>query len=127
MSQQRSISSTSSQRPALWNPSAGPAGVGRERVLELVAVVEHLDRRDDRLERGLRDPADPPERIGDLLLLGGDLRLVGEILEAAAAAGRVVRARRVDAQRARVDHVDRERLRMVALHLRHARANGIAG
>ena len=97
----RSISSTSSQRPALWKPERRPVFGLRERVLELVAVVEDLLRREDRLERRLREPADAAQRVGDLRLLRLDLRLVGEILEAAAAAGRVVRARRVDAQRRR--------------------------
>ncbi len=62
----------------------------------------------------------------DLLLLRGDLRLVGEVLEAAAAAGRVVGARRLDAQRAGLEHVDRERLGEAALHLGHARADPVA-
>ena len=42
MSQQRSIPSTSSQRPARCRPSSGPSGPGRERVLHLVAVAEDL-------------------------------------------------------------------------------------
>ena len=89
-------------------PAAGPveaerrAVLGlRERVLELVAVVEERLGRDDRLERRVGDPADPRERVADLLRLRLELRLVREVLEAAAAAGRVVRARRVDAMRRR--------------------------
>ena len=101
MSQQRSISSTSSQRPALWKPSAGACRRLRERVLELVAVVEDRLGRDDLLERRLLDPAEAAQRVLDLALLLLELRLVREILEAAAAAGGVVRARRLDALRAR--------------------------
>ena len=127
VSQQRSISSTSSQRPALWKPSAGPVGRLRERVLELVAVVEDRLRRDDLLERRLVDPAEAAQRVLDLALLLLELRLVREILEAAAAAGGVVRARRLDALRARREDVDRERLRVVPLHLRHACAHAVAG
>ena len=69
MSQQRSISSTSSQRPARWKPSAGPSSASRERVLELVAVVEDRLGRDDRLERRLRDPGDPAQRVRTCALL----------------------------------------------------------
>ena len=68
-------------------------------------------------------PADPRQRVAHLRLLRRDLRLVGEILEAAAAAGRVVRARRLDALRRRLEHLGRERLGVAALHLRHARAH----
>ena len=127
VSQQRSMSSTSSQRPALWKPSAGPGRRLRERVLELVAVVEDLDGREDRLERRLRQPADPPERLAHLLLLGRDLRLVGEILETAAAAGGVVDARRLDPLRPLPDDLDRQRLRVVPLHVRHPRAHRVPG
>ena len=56
---------------------------------------------DDLLERRLGDAAEPAQRVLDLPLLLLELRLVREILEAAAAAGGVVRARRVDALRAR--------------------------
>ena len=59
-------------------------------------------------------------------VLRRELRLVGEILEAAAAAGRVVRARRLDPLRARLEHLGRDRLGVAALHLRHARAHGVA-
>ena len=68
----------------------------RERVLELVAVVEDLFGGDDRLQRRLCEASDPLERVPHLVVLRGDLCLVGEVLEAAAAAGRVVVARRVD-------------------------------
>ena len=55
--------------------------------------------REDRLERRLGDPGQALERVANLLLLLGELRLVGEILEAAPAARRVVRAWSVDAPR----------------------------
>ena len=82
---------------------------------------------DDLLERRLRDPADAHERVANLVGLRLELRLVPEILETAAAAGRVVLARRVDTQRARIEDLDRERLRMPPLHLRHAGPNAVAG
>ena len=76
-------------------PTTGPvetedgALVARgERVLHLVSVVEELFCRDDRLERRLGDPGDAAQRILDPRVFGGELGLVGEILEAAAAAGR---------------------------------------
>ena len=86
------------------------------------------DRRggDDRLERRLRQPADPHEGVPNLRLLRRDLSLVVEILEAAAAAGRVVVARRLHPLRARLEHLHRERLRVTPLHLRDPRANLVA-
>jgi hypothetical protein len=88
--------------------------------------VELLDGRDDRLQRRLPHSAEPPQRVLDLRRLRSDLRVVGEILEATAAAGRVVLAGRVHALRPRREHLDRQRLRVVALHLRHPRANPVA-
>ena len=105
----------------------GPGRRLRERVLELVAVVEDLDGRDDRLERRLGQPADPPERLAHLLLLGRDLRLVGEILETAAAAGGIVDAGRLDPLRPLPDDLDRQRLGVVPLHVRHTRAHRVPG
>jgi hypothetical protein len=127
------------RQPALLDlehliPAAGlveaerrPVRVLRERVLELIAVVEDRLGREQRLKRGLGDPAQADERLPHLRLLRGDLGLVGEILEAAAAAGGIVRAGRVDPLRARADEVDRERLRVVPLDLRDARADGVPG
>ena len=83
--------------------------------------------RDDLLERRLLDPAEAAQRVLDLALLLLELHLVREILEAAAAAGGVVRARRLDALRPGREDVDRERLRVVPLHLRHAGANTVSG
>ena len=55
-----------------------------------------------------------------------ELRLVGEVLEAAAAARGVVRARRVDAVRPGREDFGGERLGVAALDLRHARADRVA-
>jgi hypothetical protein len=97
-----------------------------EGVLELVPVVEDGLGGHDRLERRLRDPAQADERIPDLPRLRLDLSLVGEVLEAAPAAGGIVGARRLDALGPGPEELDRERLGMVALHLGDARANGVA-
>jgi hypothetical protein len=98
----------------------------RERVLELVPVVEDLLGRENRLERRLVEAAEPAERVADLRLLRGELRVVREVLKPAAAASRVVRARRLDALRSRLEDLGRERLRVVPLHLRHARLDPVA-
>ena len=82
--------------------------------------------RKDRLERRLGDAGQPLQRVAHLELLLRELRLVGEVLEAAAAAGGEVRARRVDALRPRPEHLGRERLGVAALDLRHPRADAVA-
>jgi hypothetical protein len=82
--------------PSLVEAERRAGGGRRERVLELVPVVEDGRRGDDLLERRLREPADSRQRVADLVCLRRELRLVGQILEAAAAAGRVVLAGRVD-------------------------------
>src|SRR5207247_939906 len=64
----------------------------RERVLHLVAVVELRRRWENLFERRFRKPGEPLQRVGDPLLLRSELRAVREVLEAAAAARRVVRA-----------------------------------
>src|SRR5205814_5879443 len=66
------------------------------------------------------------ERFAHLLLLLFELRTVGEILEPAAAAGRVVGARRVDALRARFHDLDREGLGVAPLHVGDAREHRVA-
>ena len=100
----------------------------RERVLELVPVVEDLRlAREDLLERRLRDGAEPAERVEHLRLLLLELHLVREVLESAAAAGGVVAAGCLDAVRTRLDDLGRDRLGVVALDLRDAGANGVAG
>ena len=73
------------------------------------------------------DAPDPPQRVRDLLRLGIELRLVGEVLEAAAPAGRVVRARRLHAGGARLHDLDCDGLGMAALHLRDSRAHDVPG
>ena len=101
-------------------------GCLRERVLELVPVVEDRLGRDDLLERRLLDRAEAAQRVLHLALLLLELHLVREILEAAAAAGGVVRARRLDALRAGREDVDRKCLRVVPLHLRDAGADPVS-
>ena len=98
----------------------------RERVLELVAVPELLDRRDDLLERRVGEAGQPLQRVGHPLLLRRELRRVGEILEPAAAAGREVRARRDDPLGPRRQDVGDDRLGVAALHLRDAGAHRVA-
>ena len=112
--------------PALWKPSVGPS-VLRERVLELVPVLEDRLRRDDRLQPGIGDAAEPTERFRNLVVLGLHLHLVREVLEPAAAARGVVLAGRLDAVRAGLEYLGRERLGVVPLHLRHPRAHSVAG
>jgi hypothetical protein len=98
----------------------------REGVLELVAVVEDRLRRDHRLKLEALQTADAGEGVGDLRVLGRDLRLVGEVLEAAAPAGRVVLAGRLHAGRTRLDDLEGDRLGVVSLHLRDLRAHRVA-
>ena len=74
VSRHSSIPTTSSQRPARWNPSSTPVLARRERVLELVPVAELRRGGDDRLERRLGEPPDPDERVANLLLLRRELR-----------------------------------------------------
>ena len=126
VNQHFSISSTSSQRPALVQSERRTDVELRERVLHLVPVVELRGGRDDRLERKVDETCEPLQRIGDPLVLRRDLGVVGEILEPAAAAGRVVRTRRVDTLRPGSDDLGGERLGMTALNLRHARLDGVS-
>ena len=92
--------------PRLVKAERRPVRCLRERVLELVAVVEDRLGGNDLLERRLGDPSEPAQRVLHLPLLLLELRLVREILEAAAAARGIVRARRLDALRPRREHVD---------------------
>ena len=89
--------------------------------------MEDLLGRQDRLDRRFLEPADPPQRISYLRGLRLGLSLVREILKAAASAGRVMLTRRVDAQRARLQHLGRERFRVASLHLGHPRAHRVTG
>ena len=97
----------------------------RERVLELVAIVEDGRGRDRGLELDL-EPPDARERVGDLVSLGVELRLVGEVLEATAPALGVVLTGRLDARCPGLDDGDRDRLRVALLHLRHPRAHDVS-
>ena len=83
--------------------------------------------RNDRLERRVVDSTYPAKRLVDLRCLRLELRLVCEVLEPAASAGRVVLARGVDPRRSRLYDLERERFRVVALHSGHARADDVAG
>ena len=129
VSQHFSMSSTSSQRPALWKPSAGPSARRRERVLHLVAVVEDLGlARDDRLERRLGDARDALERVAHLRLLLRELRARTRDPGSGSrrTSGKCSHGASTRCGPAR-DDLGRERLRVPALHLRHARAHAIAG
>src|SRR5581483_12049187 len=100
----------------------------RERVLELVAVMEDLRlARDDLPQRRIGDAAEALKRIAHLRVLLLELHPVGEILETASSARGIVDAGRVDAVRARTHDAGRERLRVSALHLRHARTDAVSG
>src|SRR5439155_12448510 len=113
--------------PGNVQPERRPFVGLRERVLHLVAVVEDLRGADDRLERRVCDAGDARQRVTDPRVLRRELRLVGEILEAAAAAGRVVPTRVLDADGPRFDHFRGDRLRVTALYLRDPRAHLVAG
>ena len=113
--------------PRLVEAERGAGGGRGERILELVAVEELGLRRNDRLHRRVREPADPLQSVANLILLRLDLGLVSKILETAAAAGRVMGARRLDALGARLDNLDGERLGMAPLDLRDASAHRVAG
>ena len=80
-----------------------------------------------RLERRLGDAPEPHERVTHLGRLLRELHVVGEVLEAAAAAGGEVVARRLDAVGARLHDLHGRRLRMAAADLRHAGAHDVAG
>ena len=99
----------------------------RERVLELVAVVELRLGGDGLLERRLRDPPETHERVAHLSRLLGELDVVREVLEAAAAARRIVVARRLHTVGAGLDDLHRQRLGMASPHLRHAGAHDVPG
>ena len=58
-----------------------------EGVLELVAVAPLLGRRHDLLQLEAVEAAEPAQRLADLLLLVGELALVGEALPGGAGAG----------------------------------------
>jgi hypothetical protein len=88
--------------------------------------VELLHRADDRFGREIVDPGDPAERVADPGCLRLELSFVGEILEAAAAADAEMLARRLDANRARYEHLDEVGLGVAALRLRDPRAHRVS-
>jgi len=94
-----------------------------ERVLELVAVAPLLQRGDDLVEREAVELADSPQRVVDLLLLDGELALVGQHLPRDA---RMIGARR-DPLRAGLEHLQRARLGIGALALGDDRPHAITG
>ena len=108
-------------------PELGAVLSRRERVLELVAVAVDGCCRHDLFERRIRDPPDSDERIANLLLLLGDLSLVGEILEAATSADAEVPARSIDPRWTGLEDDLGGRLGEAALRLGHLRAYTIAG
>ena len=115
--------------PAAGSMEAESRPLGRrgERVLELVAVVEDLRlARKDRLERRLGDAREPLQSVAHLELLLLELRLVGEILEPAAAALRVMGARGLHAHRPGSDDLCRDSLGVAPLHLGHTRLHRVA-
>ena len=119
VSQHRSMSSTSSQRPARWKPSPRPVRRRRERVLELVAVVEGRLRRDGRLELEAESPPIRAERVARPASPSpraaprtrdpgsGSRRSAGKCAQGASTRSAL-----------RLEHLDRARLGVAALHLR---------
>jgi hypothetical protein len=89
--------------------------------------VENVRGRNDLLEWRRLDAAEPDERVAHPLGLLLHLRVVGQILETAAAARGVVAARRLDAPRAGRHDLCRQGLREIALHLRHTCSDAVAG
>jgi hypothetical protein len=88
--------------------------------------VEDRLRRNSGLELEVGKAADPGQGVRDLARFGLELPLVRKILEAAAAARRIVHAGSLDAVGARLEHFDGDRLRVASLHLGDARSNGVA-
>jgi hypothetical protein len=82
-------------------------GARRDRELHLVAVAVLVGGGQDRPHRELAEAADPLEAVAHLLCLKGELRRVGQVLQAAPAAAAEVRTRRLDAiRRRRLDRLD---------------------
>ena len=116
----------SSQRPALWKPSADALGRVRPGVLQLVAIGVLAHGRHDRLDRRLRQPGDALQRVEHLLLLVLELPLVAQVLPAAAAAGAEVRAGRLDAVGPAREPLERDRLAVAALDALDPRHHAVA-
>ena len=96
---------------------------GAEGVLELVAIAPLLHRRDDVVEHVALEVPDPRQRVADLLVLDGELALVGQHLPGRA--GMV--GARCDPLGARLEHLERARLGVGALALRDDGAHAVAG
>ncbi len=99
-----------------------PVRAGAERVLELVAVAPLLDRGHDRLLREAVEPADPAQRVADLLGLDLELAVVREHLPRRAG---MVGDRR-DPVRRGLEDLDRPRLGVRALGLADDGAHAVA-
>jgi hypothetical protein len=100
-----------------------PRGPGE---LHLVAVPEGRDGGDDRVELEVRLVADALERVPHLRGLVAQLRLVVEVLPAAATAGAEIRARGLDAVGAALQHLHGHCVAVPPLHLGDARAHPVA-
>ena len=105
----------------------GALGAGREGELDLVAVGEDRDGGLDRVELEAALVADALERVAHLRGLVPQLRLVGEVLPAAAAARTEVRAGGLDPVGALLQGLDRDRVAVASLDLRDASAHAVAG
>ncbi len=110
----------------LMEPERRAVGPLRPRVLDLVAVAVELLRSDHRLGLDAGEAADPLERIDDLGVLVPQLLGVVEVLPGTAAADAEVRTAGVDPARAGLEQLDRPRLGIAALELRHPGANAVA-
>ena len=105
----------------------GPIHSRRERVLELVAVVELRLGGHGLFERRLRHPPEAHERVAHLSRLLLELDVVRKVLEAAAPARRKVITRRFDTLGAGHDDLHSQRLGMAPPHLRHSRSHDVSG
>ncbi len=94
-----------------------------KRVLELVAVAPRLERGHDLLQLEAVEVADAPQRVVDLGALDLELALVRDHLPRHAG----VRRGRRDPLGARLEHLQRARVRVAALALVHDRAHAVAG
>src|SRR5262249_26291374 len=105
------------------------AVTGMERELHLVPVTKALGRADDGEHVRIGKAAQMREGFAYLIFLGRELLLVGEILEAAAAAlaRAIVRARCVDTVGARLETLDGPRLGEALAAAEHAGAHAVAG
>ena len=105
-----------------------PAACAEELYRTTIVASDH-GRTGTARERELvrRYPREPRERVAHLRLLCSRLGVVGEVLEAAAAAGAEVTAGCLHAIAARLEQGRADRLREAALHLRRASLDEVAG